>query len=142
VKGWIQNDKRFRAETQNDKRFRAETQNDKRFRAETQRGPQRAQRKAARGFHDSSLRSLRSSLRLCVKSGPLIILLLYRLGTYRCMVSSREAVSLFVTGPERLSSEDLLGGSSWCHRALQNQPLMGASKPATTLGGFSSTIRL
>ena len=23
-----------------------------------------------------------------------------------------------------------------CHRALQNQPLMGASKPATTLGGF------
>src|SRR5579885_2619014 len=30
-----------------------------------------------------------------------------------------------------------------CHRALQNQPLMGASKPATTLGGsrprFDST---
>ena len=23
-----------------------------------------------------------------------------------------------------------------CHRALQNQPLMGASKPATTLGDF------
>jgi hypothetical protein len=29
--------------------------------------------KTARGFHDSSLRSLRSALRLCVKSGPLII---------------------------------------------------------------------
>ena len=29
-----------------------------------------------------------------------------------------------------------------CHRALQNQPLMGASKPAMTLGGFSSTIQL
>jgi hypothetical protein len=27
-----------------------------------------------------------------------------------------------------------------CHRALQNQPLMGASKPAMTLGGFSSTV--
>ena len=33
--------------------------------------------------------------------------------------------------------EDARWGLSYlCHRALQNQPLMGASKPATIPGGF------
>ena len=40
-------------------------------------------------------------------------LLLNRLGKHGCMVSSPEAVPLVLPGLESLSSEDLLGGSSW-----------------------------
>ena len=36
----------------------------------------------------------------------------------------------------RLRDDPMLGVTGFCHRALQNQPLMGASKPATTLGGL------
>src|SRR5262249_28980824 len=47
--------------------------------------------------------------------------LLYRPGRHHCMVPSREAVSLPVAAPVRLSSKDLLGGSS-CDGNVKDPP--------------------
>jgi len=45
---------------------------------------------------------------------------------------------VLVEDRDELSDESVVG----CQWALQNQPLMGASKQPGLMGGFSSTIRL